>query len=93
MNKINISELSKFNMTNEEKKILKNLYLREAIIAKDEVEELFLEYRKEKKIKEKEKIIKEIMLAHQFINLVQLSLFDFGHKNSSDSASPKEGCN
>jgi hypothetical protein len=93
MKNISISELSKFNIQDEENEYLKNRYLSEAISAKDELETLLLELRKKNNIREKENIGTAIMLAHQTIKLVQLSLFDIGHKNNSDSASQKEECN
>ena len=53
MKNISISELSKFNIQDEENEYLKNRYLSEAISAKDELETLLLELRKKKNIREK----------------------------------------
>ena len=82
---MNINKLSEFNIQDEEKKYLRNMYLREAIVAQDEVNTLTKELKNKKTDQEKKNIGIAIMLAHQTIKLIQLSLFDLGSMDEHES--------
>jgi len=86
MNNINISTLSKFNIQEDQKEYLRNKYLRQAIEAQEEINTLLKNYIIKDIHKKDEKKWVAIMLAHQHIKLIQLSLFDLeaGKKNIAD---------
>jgi hypothetical protein len=79
----NINEYSIFDMSQEEKDNLRNMYLTEIILARDEIKELIVKLRNTNKDEEKRKISISLMLAHHHIKIIQLSLFDVAPKNKN----------